>query len=104
MACKRSIVMIFIALCIGALMVTTFLGGQHLIARDYRFIGTFLTAWAFLVWPLYALFATFGVHRLGLYFKGQSGCIERRTAWRRSIYWVPLGAIFAILVMDVLLS
>ena len=101
---KQKCFIVMIALLIGVSMVLSFLGGQHLIARDYRLIGLLMTVWGLIIWPLYALFATIGVNRLAMYLKIHDWREKQRTAWRRSIYWVPVGAFIAIQVLDVLFS
>ncbi|TVP95189.1 MAG: hypothetical protein EA374_04500 [Acholeplasmatales bacterium] len=104
MSLKQKGPIILLALFIGVLMVTFFLGGQHLYARNHPLIGTTLTVLSFLVWPLYALFATLGIHFLVRRSQRLKQVHDRRQTWRRSIYWVPIGAVLAIQAMDRLFS
>ena len=100
MSCKQKGLPVLCALGVGVIMVTTFLAGQHLLARNHTFIGSVMIVLAVLVWPLYALYVTLGFYLGSKQSFDPERCIEQRAVWRRSIYWVPVGAMLGIQVLD----
>ena len=91
---KHQWVPIIIGLVIGFIMMMSFVLGYRLLFDQSPTMGSFLITLSLVLYPMYILFV------IGLsYFKKKTLTKAIKTAWHRSILVVPLGAVFAVIIV-----